>query len=82
MTPFGGARVYLAAMRRRLQRADVIAAAVLMTLAGSVGTGLGLAAANVRAKNGPRSAPLRVILRGSNEVPSIQRDRVRFQRPR
>src|SRR5206468_2983192 len=51
MTPFGGARVYLAAMRRRLQRADVIAAAVLMTLAGSVGTGLGLAAANVRAKN-------------------------------
>jgi hypothetical protein len=69
-------------MRRRLQRADVIAATVLLALAGSVGTGLGLAAANVRAKNGPQSGPLRVILRGSNEIPSIQRDRVRFQRPR
>jgi hypothetical protein len=69
-------------MLRHLQRADVIAATVLVMLAGSVGTGLGLAAANVRGKNGPASKPLRVILRGSNEVPSIQRDRVRFQRPR
>jgi hypothetical protein len=82
MTPFRPGWVYLAAMRRRLQRADVVAVTVLVALAGSVGTGLGLAAANVRAKNGPQSGPLRVILRGSNEVPSIQRDRVRFHRPR
>jgi hypothetical protein len=82
MTPSGASRVYLAAVRRRFQRADVVAAAVLVALAGSVGTGLGLAAANVRAKDGPQSGPLRVILRGSNEIPSIQRDRVRFHRPR
>jgi hypothetical protein len=82
MTPSTPSRVYLGAMRRHFQRADVVAAALLVTLAGSVGTGLGLAAANVRAKNGPQSGPLRVILRGSNEVPSIQRDRVRFHRPR
>jgi hypothetical protein len=82
MTPSRPAGVYLAAMRRHFQRADVVAAAVLLSLAGSVGTGLGLAAANVRAKNGPQSGPLRVILRGSNEIPSIQRDRVRFRRPR
>lgn len=62
------------------QRVDVIAAAVLVTLAGTVGTGLGLAAANVRAKNGPRSAPLRMILRGGDDLPSIQRDRYRLQR--
>ena len=62
------------------QRVDVIAAAVLVTLAGTVGTGLGLAAANVRAKNGPRSAPLRKILRGGDDLPSIQRDRYRLQR--
>ena len=82
MTPFGASRVYLGAVRRHFQRADVVAAAVLVALAGSVGTGLGLAAANDRAKDGPQSGPLRVILRGSNEVPSIQRDRVRFHRPR
>jgi hypothetical protein len=82
MTPSAGGRVYLAAMRRRIQRADAIAVGVLVTLAGTVGTGLGLAAANVRAKNGPQSAPLRVILHGSNDISSLQRDRVRFQRPR
>jgi len=69
-------------MWRHLQRADVIALTVLVGLAGTVGTGLGLAAANVRAKSGPQSKPLLVILRGSNEVPSIQRDRVHFHRPR
>jgi hypothetical protein len=69
-------------MRWHLQRADLIAATVLVVLAGSVGTGLGLAAANVRAKDGSQSGPLRMILRGSNEVPSIQRDRVRLQRAR
>jgi hypothetical protein len=67
----------------RVQRADLIAAIVLGTLACSIGTAVGLAAADVRAKNGPQSGPLRMILHGSNnEIPSIQRDRVRFQRPR
>jgi amino acid permease len=69
-------------MQWQLQRADVVAAAVLLALAGGVGTGLGLASANVRAKNGPSSGPLRVILRGSNEIPSLQRDRVHLQRSR
>jgi hypothetical protein len=69
-------------MRWHLQRADLIAAIVLAVLASSLGTGLGLAAANVRAKDGPQSGPLRMILRGSNEVPSIQRDRVLLQRAR
>ena len=66
-------------MVSRLQRTDLIAAAILGALACSIGTGLGLAAANVRGKDGPQSGPLRMILRGSNEVPSIQRDRVRLQ---
>lgn len=65
-------------MRWHVQRADLIAATVLATLACGVGTGLGFAAANVRAKDGPQSGPLRMILRGSNEVPSIQRDRIRL----
>jgi hypothetical protein len=82
MTPRRPAGLYRNGMNWRWQRADVIAAAVLLGLAGSVGTGLGLASANVRAKSGPPSGPLRVILRGSNEVPSLQRDRVHFQRPR
>lgn len=69
-------------MRRQWQRADVIAAVVLLAIAGGVGTGLGLASANVRAKGGPPAGPLRVIIRGSNDVPSLQRDRVHFQRPR
>lgn len=80
MTPSRVRPVYLGRMRRRLQRADVIASTVLVALAASVGTGLGLAAANVRAKEGPHPGPLRVILRGSNDVPSIQRDRVRLRR--
>jgi hypothetical protein len=82
MTPRRPDGLYRDGMHWRWQRADVIAAAVLLALAGSVGTGLGLASANVRAKSGPPSGPLRVILRGSNEVPSLQRDRVHFQRPR
>jgi hypothetical protein len=69
-------------MRWHLQRADVVAATVLVALAGGVGTAVGLAAADVRAKNGPQSGPLRMILRGGDEIPSIQRDRVRLQRPR
>jgi hypothetical protein len=66
-------------MFSRLQRADLIAATILGALACSLGTGLGLAAAGVRGKDGPQSGPLRMILRGGNEVPSIQRDRVRLQ---
>jgi hypothetical protein len=82
MTPSRGRPVYLGFMRLHLQRADLIAATILGVLACSIGTALGLAAADVRAKNGPQSGPLRMILRGGNEIPSIQRDRVRLQRPR
>jgi hypothetical protein len=69
-------------MRWRVQRADLIAATVLGALACIVGTAVGLAAADVRRENGPKSGPLRMILPGSNEIPSIQRDRVRLQRSR
>ncbi|HEY8645456.1 MAG TPA: hypothetical protein VIL77_06220 [Gaiellaceae bacterium] len=70
-------------MRSRVQRADLIAATVLAALACTVGTVVGLAASDVRGKNGPQSEPLRLILRGGgNETPSIQRDRVRLQRSR
>jgi hypothetical protein len=82
MTPSPGDPVYLGSMRLHLQRADLIAAAILGVVACSIGTGLGLAAAEVRGTNGPQSGPLRMILRGGNEIPSIQRDRVRLQRPR
>jgi hypothetical protein len=74
--------VYGSSMPWRLQRADLIAATVLGALACSVGTAVGLAAADVRAKNGPQSGPLRMILPGGNETPSIQRDRIRLQRSR
>ena len=79
MTPYGTPASTLELMLSRLQRADLIAATILGALACSLGTGLGLAAANVRGKDGPQSGPLRMILRGSNEVPSMQRDRVRLQ---
>lgn len=69
-------------MRWSLQRADLVAVTVLAVLACGLGTALGLAAADVRSKNGPQSGPLRMILRGGNEIPSIQRDRIRLQRPR
>jgi hypothetical protein len=69
-------------VRSQFQRADLIAAIILGALACGVGTALGLAAANVRGKNGPQSGPLRVILHGGNEIPSIQRDRVRLQHAR
>jgi hypothetical protein len=64
------------------QRADLIAATLLGVLACAVGTAVGLASADVRAKNGPQSGPLRMILPAGNEAPSIQRDRVRLQRSR
>ena len=74
--------VYRDPMPWHVQRADLIAATVLGALACAVGTAVGLASADVRAKNGPKSGPLRMILPGANEVPSIQRDRVRLQRSR
>ena len=82
MTPFAPRGSTLVAMRRRLQRADLVATTVLAALACSVGTGLGLAAANVRAKDGSHPAPLRMILHGGNETPSLQRDRVRLEHSR
>jgi hypothetical protein len=74
--------VYRERMPWHVQPADLIAATVLGALACGVGTAVGLASADVRAKNGPKSGPLRIILPGGNEVPSIQRDRVRLQRAR
>lgn len=71
---------YRYSMRWNVQRADLIAATVLGVLACSIGTAVGLAAADVRAKNGSPSGPLRMILPAGNETPSIQRDRVRLQR--
>jgi hypothetical protein len=72
---------YRSSMLWRVQRADLIAGTVLGALACTVGTAVGLAAANVRAKNGPQSGPLRMILPAGNETPpSIQRDRIRLQR--
>jgi hypothetical protein len=65
-------------MISRLQRADIAAGAILACLIGGAGTGLGLAAAQVRESGGNQSGPLRMILRGGNDVPSIQRDRVRL----
>ena len=70
-------------MRLSLQRADVVAFAILGLLVSAVGTGIGVAAAHVRDGGGARPAPLRAILPGSSDVPSLQRDRVRLTpRPR
>jgi len=66
---------------RRVQRVDVAAGAVLACFIGGAGTGLGVAAAHVRENGGNQPGPLRIILRGGNDVPSIQRDRIRL-RPR
>jgi hypothetical protein len=66
---------------RRVQRVDVVAGAVLACFVGAAGTGLGVAAAHVREGTGSQPGPLRIILRGGNDVPSIQRDRIRL-RPR
>jgi hypothetical protein len=69
-------------MLRRLQAADVAAILILAVFAGLFGTGLGVAAAHVRSTSAPERAPLRVLLHPSNEIPSIQRDRVHFRGPR
>jgi hypothetical protein len=69
-------------MRFRLELPDVIAMLVLVLLVGGLGTGLGVAAARVRGSEGPRQSPLRVILHGGPDIPSIQRDRVRLRHKR
>jgi hypothetical protein len=67
----------------RIQAADAVAVLILVVFVAVVGTGAGMAAAHVRSGSQPKSGPLKIILRGgSNEVPSIQRDRVHFRRPR
>ena len=66
-------------MRLRAQAADFVAILVLAVLVVGLGSGLGVAAARVRGSDGPRQGPLRVILRGGPEQPSIQRDRVRLK---
>jgi hypothetical protein len=69
-------------MLRRLQAADVVAILILVVFVGVFGTGLGVAAAHVRSTSSPKRAPLRIILRPSADVPSLQRDRVHFHPPR
>lgn len=66
-------------MRTRFQAADAIAILILLCFVATVGTGLGVAASHVRSGGHPKSGPLRIILRGSNDVPSIQRDRVHYR---
>ena len=69
-------------MLRRTQAADVAAILILTVFVALVGTGLGLAAAHMRAASSSQRAPLRVILRPTGaDTPSIQRDRVRFHAP-
>ena len=66
-------------MRLRFRGADLVASTILAIFVAVVGTGLGMAAAKVRSSSDrPHPAPLRAILRGGNDVPSIQRDRVRL----
>jgi hypothetical protein len=74
-------------MRRRLQAADVVAIVILAMLVGALGSGLGVAAAHIRSSGSTQHGPLRIILpRGdkvpSNDVNSLQRDRVRLRRGR
>lgn len=69
-------------MRLRLRSADLVAFLILAMFVGVVGTGLGVAAARIRSTDRPHNGPLRVLLRGGNDVPSIQRDRVRLNNRR
>jgi hypothetical protein len=71
-------------MRRRLQAADAVAIVILAILVGGLGSGLGVAAAHIRSSGSTQHGPLRIILRPgdkhqSNDVPSLQRDRVRLR---
>jgi hypothetical protein len=72
--------VYREGVRIRLHAADLVAILVLAVLVGGLGTGLGVAAARVRGSEGPRQGPLRAILHGGPEAPSIQRDRIRLNK--
>ena len=72
--------LYRSTMRLRIRGADLVAVAILAIFVLVVGTGLGVAAAKVRSSDRPHNGPLRVILRGGNDVQSIQRDRVRLRR--
>ncbi len=65
-------------MLRRLQAADVAAILILAVFVGVFGTGLGVAAAHVRSTSSPQRAPLGAIIHPGADVPSLQRDRVRF----
>jgi hypothetical protein len=74
---------YPRSMRRRLHGADIVAIVVLALLVAGLGSGLGVAAAHIRSSGSSQHGPLRVILRpdsrgSSNDIPSLQRDRVRF----
>jgi hypothetical protein len=72
-------------MRPSLHRADLVAFAILAILVSVVGTGIGVAAAHVRASGGggTRPAPLRAMFPNAAEVPSLQRDRAHLRpRPR
>ena len=75
-------RLYLEGMWPRPKGADLVAFVILAVFVGVVGTGLGVAAAKVRSSERPHTGPLRVILHGGNDVPSIQRDRIRLRHPR
>jgi hypothetical protein len=74
------ARVYRSVMVARVQRADLVAAMLLAVVVGGAGTGIGIAAAHVREGSSSKSGPLRILPRGAtNDIPSIQRDRVRLR---
>jgi hypothetical protein len=66
-------------MRPRLKKADIVAFTILAVLVAVVGTGIGVAAAHVRDGGRGRPAPFSAILPGSNDIPSLQRDRARFR---
>jgi hypothetical protein len=71
-------------MRRRLHGADIVAIIVLALLVAGLGSGLGVAAAHIRSSGSSQHGPLRVILRPddhrpSNDIPSLQRDRIRLR---
>ena len=82
MTRHPAGPLYREGMRLRPKGADLVALVILAVFVSVVGTGLGVAAAKVRSSERPHTGPLRMILRGGNDVPSIQRDRIRLGHPR
>ena len=76
-------RLYRASMRLRLRGADLVAFAILTVFVAVVGTGLGVAAARVRASDSARHGPAAGDPpTAGNDVPSIQRDRIRLRHAR